>query len=73
MYTTTILIAEYTIATVLMLNTVFHFCRYIWISLTLKPVALSPRQKSLLGVRVSGEYHKRVLSCTASECNKCQI
>ena len=49
---------EYVTAGLFLLNSVFHFGRYIWTTFKIEPLALSPRQKILLGVKENDPYVK---------------
>uniref|UniRef100_A0A1B6FSW8 Transmembrane protein 209 n=1 Tax=Cuerna arida TaxID=1464854 RepID=A0A1B6FSW8_9HEMI len=62
LYTTTAHMIEHAVAIILLLNTLFHFSRYFWTSMTLQPVVLSPKQKSLLGIKESDYYIRTATS-----------
>jgi len=55
-------IAQYVAAALLVVNTLFHFCRYGWTYVTLQPVSLSPKQRSLLGIKEPDYYFKTATS-----------
>lgn len=56
--TTTVEIIKRIAAVFFVLNTVFHLCRYMWISTTLPTVELTPTQKTLLGIKDSDPYFR---------------
>lgn len=62
LYNSTTKIIEYIFAVIFLLNTLFHVGRYTWISLTLKPVSLSPQQKALLHIKDSGKILEFILT-----------
>lgn len=41
---------EWCLASIFALNALYHIIRYIWATLSLKPIALSPKQRPLLGI-----------------------
>jgi hypothetical protein len=47
---------EWLVAVVLMLNTAYHFGRYLRRTFYLDPVTVSPTQKKLLGISDSGTH-----------------
>lgn len=41
---------EWCLASIFALNALYHIIQYIWAILSLKPIALSPKQRPLLGI-----------------------
>lgn len=41
---------EWCIASIFALNALYHIIQYTWATLSLKPIALSPKQRPLLGI-----------------------
>lgn len=62
---------EWMAALVLMLNTVYHFGRYVRRTFYLDSVVLSPTQKKLLGVSDSGTVLVRESRNVRSACGVC--
>uniref|UniRef100_A0A1B6DCW7 Transmembrane protein 209 n=1 Tax=Clastoptera arizonana TaxID=38151 RepID=A0A1B6DCW7_9HEMI len=56
-YTETVHLVEKCFAVFLGINTIFHYCRYLWTKLTIPTVILTPQQKSLFGIKDSETYY----------------
>ncbi|KAK3909516.1 Transmembrane protein 209 [Frankliniella fusca] len=51
-------LGEYIIASILFLNALYHFGRYIWTVFSIEPLMVTPRQQKLLGIKQNDPYIK---------------
>ncbi|XP_067003995.2 transmembrane protein 209 isoform X2 [Anabrus simplex] len=50
--------AEVGLAVVFAIGVIFHFCRYLWNTIGVQPVSLTPLQMKLLGIKKTDPYFK---------------
>ena len=50
-------LSEYIVAAILLLNSVYHFGRYIWTTFSIEPLTVTPHQQKLLGVKETGRLY----------------